>query len=875
MSMRDIRLITLLIILGLSRLYSQDLKPIPDLTFWNTSHKYHFHLLVRDAPLVITPSLPGILSLRDRISDIYTNPKEGIQFIGVPIDTNLHSLLPKLKNLYNDPVYNGIFGLDYYDNANPRYKLIMTYLFNITICNSVKKRGEYLEEAKKLYEEIPSKSIYKAIAYLQIRMLPPMPIAIPNPKIFQPGEKTYIDIFYVADVDSVVNTLVNDYNHSYQEWADLYEVRGDYWAEQGNGEKTIEYYTKASDYESHYKNDSICVFQKQRIHEKIVYELLYTRVGDNTFQDIITESLNELNEHCSSTVAEFMFHNYLVDAVYQEYLPKYDSRQMENELNSYADFYLKSTPKRLPEDIVYFIDAIRDIIYEKNDPELAIKMEILELNGVLRCGTIRRAHLYIMFDNLFSKLMQSGRVSDAEYLTQIEGELINNPYIDIRSRCIVNKAEICMYRHQFDSAENFLLNDLFKIDLDHHEISDVTKRRAYKLLMDIASNQGNIEKYKNYENNYRNTFPNNAYDYGDLRSFFTQRNSDFYIENVEQKNQALDELARQKGLYANEMSAKARQSESLRLSEHLNDSFRKKADYDSLIIKDQQIEIGNIKQKDTKRYGFITAGVLIALLIGISAFARQRGSRLRGEIKLADAEKRQIEFEARAKKQQMEAEKIKLELESLRAPYLDHAIGNNFKRLSSLIETSIDKNDSHGLRIAADVTRKLGIFFKEIKEGSNGVTKLLEEIRRDERYVEIVSECIGNKILWKTSINSPIAENLTVPSFSLLDFYINAIDHGELLAKENPFIQTIIDETTDSNVLLLTIENNGLGIDEISKEKGHESTGHHRVSRRFELFNQDETNRSQLLFDKEKDFANVIRDNTVIGTKVLIKIILK
>jgi sensor histidine kinase YesM len=110
---------------------------------------------------------------------------------------------------------------------------------------------------------------------------------------------------------------------------------------------------------------------------------------------------------------------------------------------------------------------------------------------------------------------------------------------------------------------------------------------------------------------------------------------------------------------------------------------------------------------------------------------------------------------------------------------------------------------------------------------------------------------------------------LNIVTFQL-DFYINAINHGGLLEKEGAFIKTSV--WKEEGFLYLEIEDNGIALSKDGLPNSRISTGHDRVSKRFELFNRQNSN-IKLSFDKTKDFRKLFdKKGNPCGAKAIIKI---
>jgi len=163
----------------------------------------------------------------------------------------------------------------------------------------------------------------------------------------------------------------------------------------------------------------------------------------------------------------------------------------------------------------------------------------------------------------------------------------------------------------------------------------------------------------------------------------------------------------------------------------------------------------------------------------------------------------------------------------LRSQIHPHFLFNTFNTLSTLIL----KEDRHTtLRLINSIKELLS---RSIKENSNSLIPINEELEFVKNYLEIEKLRFGEKLSFE--INSYVnIENLLIPNFILQPLVENSVRHGIAKNTESGIIRINIAE--ENNHLLISVEDNGKGIDDNKIEKG---LGLKIIRKQLEYFYED------------------------------------
>lgn len=123
-----------------------------------------------------------------------------------------------------------------------------------------------------------------------------------------------------------------------------------------------------------------------------------------------------------------------------------------------------------------------------------------------------------------------------------------------------------------------------------------------------------------------------------------------------------------------------------------------------------------------------------------------------------------------------------------------------------------------------------------------------EEINYLNLYLNLEKNRFGEKFQYEINISPEIdKEETLIPSMLLQPFIENAIWHG-IMPKEDGGKVTIDITEKDGNMLLISITDDGIGIDNAlaAKKEGHQSKGMALTKERINLLNKIEAKAIQL-----------------------------
>ncbi len=147
----------------------------------------------------------------------------------------------------------------------------------------------------------------------------------------------------------------------------------------------------------------------------------------------------------------------------------------------------------------------------------------------------------------------------------------------------------------------------------------------------------------------------------------------------------------------------------------------------------------------------------------------------------------------------------------LRSQIHPHFLFNTFNTLSTLIL----KNDRE--TTLSLINRIKELLSRSFKENNNTLILIREELEFVKNYLEIEKLRFGEKLSVETHININ-TENMLIPNFILQPLVENSIRHGIAKNPENGIIQ--INITDENNYLIISVEDNGKGLDDNKTEKG-------------------------------------------------------
>ncbi|MFT5859285.1 MAG: ligand-binding sensor domain-containing protein [Flavobacteriaceae bacterium] len=211
---------------------------------------------------------------------------------------------------------------------------------------------------------------------------------------------------------------------------------------------------------------------------------------------------------------------------------------------------------------------------------------------------------------------------------------------------------------------------------------------------------------------------------------------------------------------------------------------------------------------------------------------------------------------------------LSLEQQSMNASMNRHFVFNSLNSIQYFINTQDRLSANKYLTNFANLIRKN---LDSATADGNMVT-LDEELERLELYLSLESMRFNDRFDYVINCEGVETELIRIPAMIMQPFVENSIIHGILPNTEKKgFIQ--IDVIIKDNYLLLSIEDNGVGVNHSIKNKvelegDHRSKGMEITSKRIELLQKVSDNDISLVGPYE-----IINDDRLInGTRVLLKI---
>ena len=232
----------------------------------------------------------------------------------------------------------------------------------------------------------------------------------------------------------------------------------------------------------------------------------------------------------------------------------------------------------------------------------------------------------------------------------------------------------------------------------------------------------------------------------------------------------------------------------------------------------QEMQLLSLKVKNQRLLNFGLAGFFIlALAIGILLFSR---SKLESKRRLSEMNRKVSEMTQANLRQQMNPHFIFNTLNSIQYYMYQHdklATNNYLTKFSSLMRKVLD-NSQHTSIPLSDELSALNLYLE------------LEAIR------------FRDKFDFKISVDEEIDPLMfKVPTMLIQPYVENSICHGIIPAESKGYVN--IDLKLNSNFILCTIEDNGIGRDasrerNMKKEKNHTPLGMHIAKSRLDLVNE-------------------------------------
>lgn len=218
----------------------------------------------------------------------------------------------------------------------------------------------------------------------------------------------------------------------------------------------------------------------------------------------------------------------------------------------------------------------------------------------------------------------------------------------------------------------------------------------------------------------------------------------------------------------------------------------------------------------------------------------------------------QNEFESVRK----DKENAELKLKALRSQMSPHFIFNSLNAIQSFVA---DNNNIEAIKYIGQFAKLM----RQILQGSeSGSIKLEEEIDFLNNYLRLEKLRFNNLFNYSITVNEEVeADFIKIPPMLLQPYIENSILHGMKGKKEDGWIKINIDLSDDEDILVVTIDDNGIGRKkamELSKtRRKHKSLGLQITQERLSTINNSDKSSIQII-DKEDNKGNSL------GTKVIL-----
>ena len=177
----------------------------------------------------------------------------------------------------------------------------------------------------------------------------------------------------------------------------------------------------------------------------------------------------------------------------------------------------------------------------------------------------------------------------------------------------------------------------------------------------------------------------------------------------------------------------------------------------------------------------------------------------------------------------------KIALQSLRREMNPHFVFNSLNSVNRFIAQNDEIKANNYLTSYAQLMRTT------MEISSQDFIRLDKEIELLTKYLDLEHLRFGQHFDYQISIEESIeSENLSIPGFLIQPHLENAIWHGLRYKKEKGLL--LLKITQNKGQILVSIEDNGIGIEESKKlktenQKSHQSRGFSNIKERIELLN--------------------------------------
>jgi ligand-binding sensor domain-containing protein len=253
----------------------------------------------------------------------------------------------------------------------------------------------------------------------------------------------------------------------------------------------------------------------------------------------------------------------------------------------------------------------------------------------------------------------------------------------------------------------------------------------------------------------------------------------------------------------------------------------------------------------------------ILILIGLISFLISFIFKVRINREKRERYNESLEFKAKL---------LTLEQQTLNASMNRHFIFNSLNSIQYFINTQDKLSANKFLSNFAKLIRKN----LDSSAEDGGLVTLQEEIERLELYLSLEEMRFKDRFTFHIKIDLKIdLESIKIPAMLLQPFVENSVIHGvlPLVEKKGEILISIFEE---NNILLIYIDDNGVGIENSLNIKGlkkgdHKSQGTEITAKRIAILNK--INKQN--YEIEGPFQLYDKNSLIKGTRVLIKIMLK
>jgi LytS/YehU family sensor histidine kinase len=218
-------------------------------------------------------------------------------------------------------------------------------------------------------------------------------------------------------------------------------------------------------------------------------------------------------------------------------------------------------------------------------------------------------------------------------------------------------------------------------------------------------------------------------------------------------------------------------------------------------------------------------------------------------------------------KAEMDKELVFSQLENLRSQMNPHFI---FNALNSIQEYIVTNEKETASAFLVKFSRLIRIYLEHSRLSE---VQLDEEQKALQLYLELEKDRFEDTLNYTIHVSKEVeVRNIKIPSLFIQPYIENALKHGLLHKKDNRKLAVIFELDSNKEMLICTIEDNGIGRTasgklNISRAHFHKSFATTANQKRVELINKTKKNKTTVSIE---DLYDV--DENAIGTRVVISI---